>query len=508
MLKNFVRLVIEYRLYFAIYLSVVFHLAFVIFSFNAKESPYFTVFCGPPWIYITEEEKEVQFSMNFGKFGETGDESSGEPEDGEEGEEGGKSGFEKGKYAGGKWDDLVKDLESTSSLRKKFRNDFDQVLPSTGVSDSYIRRPRDYEDIIVKDVFPTISGIRDPFKVDIKEAENNLFQHKERNRIIEEFRKGEESSPPITMRVFTDDVARPKSPLTMPKDDRQRYLDKTLKQKKEKQLDEFISRFSGYDPNRGDLSLFVRDLYYENLQRLAHNFSADPSYFSIDYFQENLNKEDFLRQMMALLSENLGTKAGTEILFTIENIYLIQSTALKIYFQNKSLLQNLTPEQKQTLRMETLRRVNEKYKPLLRDKKLLSLADVEGAYNKKQLDIIDTLIQNTPNGYRLKDAYFERGRILWESGIARDDESLLFEAIKNWEKIPSLKQEGDFLAERSFEAIDLALRDFGIISKNAEIPPVLKNQLDMIVKYRLADDLRKKQEREDRLLWPKKKSKF
>ncbi|MCW7458436.1 hypothetical protein ND856_16095 [Leptospira bandrabouensis] len=505
MRKGILKVLFDFRFYIALYISVVSHITLIIYSFNNSDSPYHKVLCGPPWIYAEEEEKELSFQMNFGKIGgETGNaETSEDSSEGEEGEDGEGNGFSKGKYKGSQWEELVKDLEGTSSLRKQFKNDYDLINENSGVADSYIKRNRDYEDIIVKDVLPTVKGIRDPFRVDIENAEDNLFVHKERNRIIEDFRKGDEYSPLITMRISKEGEAVPKSPLTMTKDDRTRYLDKTLKQKKEKQLDEFISRFMGYDPDKGDLSYFVRDLYYENLQRLAYPFSGDPSYFAIDYFQENLNKEDFLRQMMAALSENLGTNTGTEILFTIENIYEIQSRALEQYFQAKEYLTLATPEQKQTLRYETLRRMSEKYKKLLLEKKLFHPKDVEEAYSKKRVDILDTLIAKTPNGYRKRDGYFEKGRVLWEAGNSRKDSKLQSEALKIWNRISNLPTNGDFLNEKAFESIQLLLRDLGNVSDADRLPLQTKDQIELILRTRLSESMNRKKEREDKLLWPK-----
>lgn len=89
-----------------------------------------------------------------------------------------------------------------------------------------------------------------------------------------------------------------------------------------------------------------RDLYYQNLQRLAYTFSSDSTYFSIDYLQENLNKEDYLKNSMNLLSELKGTKTATEILFTLENIYEIQSNAIGQFFINENNLKQLPSEQK------------------------------------------------------------------------------------------------------------------------------------------------------------------
>ncbi|PKA26390.1 hypothetical protein [Leptospira levettii] len=508
MLKGIRNVLFENRFYIAFYISVVSHITFIIYSFNHSDSIYQKTLCGPAWIYATEDEKELSFEMSFGKnMGESGNsESNEEPGEGqEEGEGEGKEGFSKGKYMGSQWENLVQNLEGTSNLRKQFRNDYDQINENSGVADSYIKRHRDFEDIIVKDVLPTLKNIRDPFKVDIDSAEDNLYLHKERNRIIEEFRKGEESTSPITMKLSKEGELPPKSPLSMPKEDRNKYLDRTLKQKKEKQLDEFITRFMGYDPNKGDLNLFVRDLYYENLQRLAYPFSNDMSYFAIDYFQENLNKEDFLRQMMAALSAQLGTNTGTEILFTIENIYYIQGKALEQYFRVKDYLKNSSPEQKQTLRYETLRQVEAKYKNLLKEKKILNVMDAEEAYVKKRIDILDTLLTHTPKFYRTKDGLFEKAKILWEHGQWKQDSKLQSDALKLWYQIPKIPKNGDFLNQETFDTIQLLLRDVGDPTDANGLSQQSKNQIEYALRTRLDDAMSKKKLREDRLLWPKNK---
>ncbi|TGL67571.1 hypothetical protein [Leptospira jelokensis] len=508
MLKGISNILFENRFYIAFYFSVVSHITIIIYSFNNSDSVYQRVLCGPSWIYALEDEKQLSFEMSLGKNnGESGAESSTEdPNEGEEEGEGeGKEGFSKGKYKGSQWEELVQNLEGTSNLRKQFRNDYDQINENSGVADSYIKRHRDFEDIIIKDVLPTLKNIRDPFKVDIESAEDNLFLHKERNRIIEEFRKGEESTQPITMKLSKEGDLPPRSPLSMPKEDRTKYLDRTLKQKKEKQLDEFISKFMGYDPNKGDLNLFVRDLYYENLQRLAYPFSNDMSYFAIDYFQENLNKEDFLRQMMAALSSQLGTNTGTEILFTIENIYYIQGKALEQYFRVREYLKHSTPEQKQTLRYETLRQVEAKYKKLLLEKKITNVIEAEEAYAKKRLDILDTLIKNTPNHYRERDGLFEKAKLLWEFGQWKQDPELQSDALKYFYKIPKVPKNGDFLNQNAFDSIELLLREAGDPIDVSSLSEQTKNQIEYILRTRLEEAMTKKKQREDRLLWPKNK---
>ena len=476
------------RLWLATYLSFLLHFVLAYIFFENRQSIYEKTLCGPPWIYADEPALQGEISLEFSSLGEEGD----SPKKGEGGEEDGEEAngdFSKSKYEGGKWENLVKDLESVSKLRENYQNEFEDLFPNTQVSDSYIKRNREYEDIIIKEVFPTLRTIREPFHVDLEEAEDNLLQHKERNRIIEEFRKGRDLGNPITMKVDTQGERPPKEPLAMTREDRVHYLDKSIKKSKEKQLDEFIQKYMGYDTNKGDLSKFVRDLYYENLQRLAYTFSGDITYFTIDYFQENLNKEDYLRQMMALLSQNLGSKVGTEILFTLENIYEIQGRALDLYFQNSPLYKTYSPEKRKEIRIEAIKRVIEKYKPILQDKKILNADDANKAFALKRIEILDTLIRHTPDSYRAKDATFEKGRILWEQGDHR-------EAVKLWSTIPRIRESGDFLNQKTAESI-LSIAKGQTDSLNPEVV----ERIDMAIRYRLTEFLEAKKIREDKLLW-------
>ncbi len=517
MLRNVVNFIYETRLFYAVYASIAFHIVIFIFAYNQSETIYQPIYCGPYWIYANGEvaDRPLELDLEFAKraweenrLNKEGliQEEGQETTDGEPGEKGKSESFAKGKYEGGQWENLVKDLESASRLRDGFKNDYDNVYSFSDVSDSYIRRERDYEDIVVKEVFPTLKTIRDPFTVDIEEADDNLAVHKERNRIIEEFRKGEEQSI-VTITVASEGENPPKSPLSMPKEERSDYLDQTLKQSKEKQLDQFISRFMGYDPDKGDLAKFVRDLYYENLQRLAYVFSGDPSYFTVDYFQENLNKEDFLRQMMALLSENLGTKVGTEVLFTLDNIYFIQARALKVLMEGEALYASASDEQKNKLRMEIIKRVSEKYRPLLKEKNIRSYADVENAYSKKRLEIMDTLIKNSPAGYRLNDAHFEKGKILWDSGMFRGEDRLLFSAIEEWKKINPKSKEGDFLAAKSYDSLGIILQQEDVKDMYGKFSPAAKDRINYVMTHHLEEEINLKRQREEKLLWPKVKSK-
>lgn len=496
------------RVFFAFYLSLVLHTIFLVYFFNSgRDWTNKIMLCGPPWIYQEEEEIVGEVTLSFGSNDSSGGEGNFQ-EGSEEGEEAEgfpiNPNFDKDKYKGSHWEELVEKLEETSELRKNFKNSFDNIFRDGSVSDSYIFRKRDYEDIIVKEVFPTIYDIDKPFEEEIKKAPDELSLHKERNRIIDSFRNKNVDADILEMQLDMEGRERNKVPLSMPREERMKYLDKTLPKRKEDQLSEFISRYMNYNPNEGDLPVFVRDLYYENLQRLAYNFSSDPTYFTIDYFQENLNKEDFLKNSLSLYSEFKNSKVGSEILFTLENIYEIQERALILYFQNMQSLPYLSEESKKQLRVEVIRRVVEKYKKILKEKNIQSIADVHDLYFRKRIEIMDTLLANTPDHYRVKDAIFEKGRIYWEYSQHLPMEKrkeYQIQALQEWKKIESAQSSGDFLNEKTY--LELKNLTRGFLEPFDLIPEYLERNINIIIRDRLAQILHEKSIREGKLLWKK-----
>ncbi|MCG9875631.1 MAG: hypothetical protein MH321_12690 [Leptospiraceae bacterium] len=496
------------RLFAAFYLALVVHAIFIFYIINSGRIWDLPVICGPPRIYAQplEEEKTLSFSI-VNKNDSDGEDSEGSEED-EDSDGDGNSKFDRGKYKGGEWEDLVDRLDESKKVRNSFKNNFDNIIKDGSVPDSYINRKRDYEDIMVKEVYPTLYKIDKPFAEEVRKAPEDLENYKERNKIIDLYRNKSVEEDVLQVEIEAEDQKNTRAPLVMNQEQRMQYLDKNLKKKKEEQLKDFTSRFLNYNPDEGDLPLFLRDLYYQNLQRLAYPFSSDSTYFTIDYFQENLNKEDFLKNTLAMYSEFQNHKLGTEILFTLENIYDIQGRAVSMYFQNKELLSRMNEQEKEQLRVEVIRRVLERYQKIFQEKNIKSIDDVNRLYTKKRLEIMDTLIQNTPNNYRKADGLFEKARIHWEYSQTLAMEERIIEqskAIQIWNGISAVHStNGDFLNEKALAEVKNTLRTSqrspdGMIDGNSQIA------ISSILRNRISEFLRAKSERESKLLWKKSK---
>jgi hypothetical protein len=499
----------KHRLFFAFYLSVILHTSLIVVFFTNRQLTH-PMYCG-----IEENSEEIElFNLNLSiiadseidfnqsKSKENGKSSNNQSEEDNTND---KNNLSQGNGSSDnplmndpKWKELFEKLNSTKDLRKNFLESYDGIFQNSNVPMSYIKRYRHYEDMVVKEVFPSIHSIEKPFSEELNKAEENLIQHNQRNKIIEDFRNNNFES--VTQVDIEDDIKmgnqKRKIPLVMNENERDEYLDSILLNSKESQLDDFLSKFSDYDPDKGDLPFVFRDLYYKNLQRLAYTFSSDPTYFSMDYFEENLNKEDYLRNAMDLASRLKDSKTSIEILFTILDIYEIQERAIYQYFQNISHLKSIPESQKNEIRIETLRQLIKKYNPIFQEKKIQSMDDVNKLYKVKKLQIMDYMKSSNPTEYRKNDISFEKGRILWEEGYRNNNEKELNSAVSEWKEINS-KGDKNFLNREHFLKLQEIIGNKTISQLNQSD----RLNITGILMNRNSNRLEEKRKREDKLLW-------
>jgi hypothetical protein len=402
------------------------------------------------------------------------------------------------------WNDLIENLADTKDLQKNFPEIYDEIKYNSGVTDSYIFRKRHFEDLIVKEVFPTLHNVDKPFEQILQEASVDLNKYNERNEIIHKFRKwstGELAENRPTVRITKQGQNLEQKPLSFPREERKKYLDSTLKETKETQLYNFMNRYFNYDPDKGDLPAAVRDLYYDNLQRMVFSFSDDQTYLFIDYFDENLNKEDFLKNSLYQASRLKKTKTQTELLFAIENIYEIQQRAWQHFFKFENMYKNLPDDKKNRLRIETLRRIRERYKPLLENKKIQNYDDAIKVYGKKREEILDYITRNTPDKYRVTDALFEKGRLHWDMGVQLKDEGQKKKAIEIWKNIsvnPGSKPD-EITSSETIQKLKPIIETYERFNN----PGLVERQIQNIIDQRQAPRLMEKIKREEKILWPK-----
>lgn len=398
--------------------------------------------------------------------------------------------------------ELLDLLKESDNLKEKGFSQLDHMIPGSDVDEEYIYRKRRYKEIIVKDVFPTIHTINIPFESVIRRSKDDLIFFEKRNNIIKDYHswKGGQKIYQRRFRV-TIKKMRPSSEsiplLKMGKDQRMKYLDSTLKTAKEKQLEKFIEKYLSYHPDKGDLPGFIRELYYENLQRLAYRFSFDPTFFFVDYFQENLNKESFLKNAIFLLSRLKDTKSGIELGFTIENIYEIQSNAWDFFYQYKKMKDQMDKKDLNKTRIKTLNLMDKKYSRILKQKNIYNEKELKKRYFQKRIEIMNFLNKNNTYNYRLADIYYQKGEIYWQWYSATKDPEKREAAFLNWNRAANFNG-SDNIFKKDLSSIRS-------IMKNSRTAPEADLKIKMFFLQNLKRHLASKKERESRLLWGKKK---
>ena len=415
-----------------------------------------------------------------------------------------KNGFPVGKEWYGLLDRLEKNTDFSSVYPEKFdvkSNRFNKAPLS------YQRRHRLYEDIVVKDVFPTLDNIEKHFEELVKEAPVVLEKYLQRNKIIDAYRDWHHGSSVVNItevRIVKNKVAKFKDVLNFPKESRKKFFDKTIQDSKELQLDDFIRNYMNYNPNKGDLPIALRELFFDNLLRVVYPFSNDPTFFMLDYFQENLNKEDYLRKSFYQLSLLYNTKTGIEILFTLDNIYRTQKRAWSEYFKFENIYKVIPPAKRKTLHIETIYRVNQRYKPILKKKKIKNKGDIDKLYLKKRLEIANYMMKNTPNRYRRNDILFNKGSIYWQMGKDLKKEKYFAKAFNTWKQISVFKRPlaketpAQFQSYKTYAKIRTVLKDF----KDYKSVGPLKFIITGIIANQYKEAIDKKMRREKRLLYP------
>lgn len=209
-----------------------------------------------------------------------------------------------------------------------------------------------------------------------------------------------------------------------------------------------------------------------------------------------------MRRALDVVSKKKGTKYATEILFAIENIYEIQGRALKLLFEVKRHIATLPAKDKNNIRVQTLEKVVQRYMPLAEKKGIRNDRDALQHYYLKRTEVLDYLLENTPGGYRTKDATFAKAKVFWESADPMNPGTWqnAKRAVDLWRSIDHLSDAGDFVAGEAHTAMREALQKFKAFAspETTQIRIALDKETFKI--------MQKKTERENRILWSSKKS--
>ena len=460
----------------------------------------------PSGLHTPSAPEAININLSAGTSSQTTEQEIGNSNDSPEASQadsGGLDGIDKDK-----WGELLERLEKNTGFQQGFHQTYENFLPNTEVGNAYKFRDRKHEDIVIKEVFPTIHDIEKPFHEILKQANKKMKDYTERNDIIEAFRDpltAKKSS--LEIRFKAEEEVEGTPVLNFPPAERQAYFDKTLAEDKTKQLGDFIQKYFKYDPNKGDLPIATRELYYQNLERLLYSFSTDNTYFYLDYYLENLNKEDFLFNALDQVSKLDGSKTATELLFILQELYDIQQRAWRVYFDFGKTYEKISKEKGNRLRVETLRRVDERYKPVLESKNLTNYAELQKKYLQRRLEITDHIINNTPNRYRIHDAQFAQASVLWEMGVLENNSVKINQAIQTWNSLLNQASQNTLsdIEKEEFTNLPFLFEIEKHLTNYQRSPdrfkPALAQNISALLTRKDAKRIAEKHAREMRLLW-------
>jgi len=162
------------------------------------------------------------------------------------------------------------------------------------------------------------------------------------------------------------------------------------------------------------------------------------------------------------------------------------------------------------LRTETLHRVDERYQKVLEQKQIKNYKQIRELYSKKRLEIMDYILEKSPDQYRVKDARFERAAIEWELGVENHEAEHVQNAIAEWLNLlqeeaqnPNAgKTDADFLNRPALIRLAPVLQQYQSASNDLE-KRSLELRIDQVLNFRFQERLQAKRQREEKLLWPK-----
>ena len=180
-----------------------------------------------------------------------------------------------------------------------------------------------------------------------------------------------------------------------------------------------------YDPDRGQVPLVLRAYLDQNLLQLFCDTGTRVPRFWV-MLENAADHIDFIEFTRVFTRDYPSSVATTELLFLLDKLAQASRDALL-------LLASIDPERELTgtenkYRSEFVVALQRHYRERLEHRQLSSADDIKAWYDSVRLQILQTVIATSPNGYRTADARFLAGAIHFERGETS-------EAIRRWREI-------------------------------------------------------------------------
>jgi len=189
----------------------------------------------------------------------------------------------------------------------------------------------------------------------------------------------------------------------------------------------FVNLANAYHPDDGRLPAVIRAYVAQNMLQPYQEMSLpDPSRWAMMVLAAD--DQDYLDFVGGYVRDHSGTRGATEMLFLVDALMQGSSDTLGTLLRTRPRRDLQWTYQENTDAFWLFDSLREYYGEVLRKRGLSSAGDVARYYEDRRLDLLATVLRQTPAGYRAGDARYVVGQIHWTRGDRRA-------AVREWRQI-------------------------------------------------------------------------
>jgi hypothetical protein len=189
----------------------------------------------------------------------------------------------------------------------------------------------------------------------------------------------------------------------------------------------FVNLANAYHPDDGRLPALVRAYVAQNMLQPYQEMSLpDPSRWAMIVLAAD--DRDYLEFVGGYVREHPATRGATEMLFLVDALMEGSSNTLGVLLRTQPRRDLQWTYQENPDAFWLFDALQEYYRTVLDERGLKTPSAVARYYEDQRLDLLATVLRQTPAGYRAGDARFVIGKIHWARGDRRA-------AIREWRQI-------------------------------------------------------------------------
>jgi len=208
----------------------------------------------------------------------------------------------------------------------------------------------------------------------------------------------------------------------------QRLVDRTWSRRERwSRFAAFVNLANAYHPDDGRLPAVIRAYVAQNMLQPYEEMSLpDPSRWAMLVLAAD--DQDYLDFVAGYVAALPGNRGATEMLFLVDALMQGSSDTLGTLLRTRPRRDLQWTYQENTDAFWLFDSLREYYGEVLRKRGLSSAGDVARYYEDRRLDLLATVLRQTPAGYRAGDARYVVGQIHWTRGDRRA-------AVREWRQI-------------------------------------------------------------------------